>query len=147
MCAQSHLKGPVCYHCTWVQPSVGWIRRQLLISVHWTIEATALNDDSVWEQSDSPCVILLLWLPVPSNVLSTNFILVVMCVDSSQTIFDWRCTDQVFSMYNSGYQFWFHLLILFSFVLQSRYYIFGFYFNVTRKQNIIVYHLTTCLTL
>ena len=46
-CTQSCLKGPACYHCTRVQPSVRWSLGQLLITLYWATEATALNDNSV----------------------------------------------------------------------------------------------------
>lgn len=46
-CTQSCLKGPACYHCTRVQPSVRWSLGQLLITLYRATEASDLNDNSV----------------------------------------------------------------------------------------------------
>lgn len=70
-CTQSCLKGPACYHCTRVQPSVRWSLRQLLITLYWATEETALNDNSVMGNNQTLC--LFLFLPLWDSIILAPF--------------------------------------------------------------------------
>lgn len=104
-CTQSCLKGPACYHCTRVQPSVRWSLGQLLITLYWATEATALNDNSVLGNNQtlsasfsSPSLFVSIILtpfrpksPYPFHTVSR------FCQSRSQFIpANWKCRSSVF---------------------------------------------------
>lgn len=72
-CTQSCLKDPACYHCTLVQPSVRWSLGQLLITLYWATQATALNDNSVLENNLTLCSFSSLSLCV--SIIITQFMI------------------------------------------------------------------------